>query len=113
MNGTTTEGGNKPQTMLVWPGVRLLGAGRKCLKGLFYEVKAVDEAFVELSCGLKLTHEDCFYSLRLCYSITYAACQGLTLPGVVRLETNSPNFTLRHLYVGISSATSAQLVEVV
>ena len=108
-----TRSGNKPQTMMIWPGLRLLGAGHKCLKGLFYEVKAVDDAFIELTCGQKLNHEDALYSLRLCYAITYASCQGLTLPGVVRLETSSTNFTMRHLYVGISRATSAQLVEVV
>jgi len=50
--------------------------------------------------------------LRLCYAICFASCQGLSLPGVVRLETNSPNFTLRCLYVGSSRATSSDLLEV-
>jgi hypothetical protein len=52
-------------------------------------------------------------SLRLPYALTYASCQALTLKGVVRLETESSNMTLRHLYVGISRATAASLVEVV
>ena len=63
--------------------------------------------------GLRLTHEHTSKSLRLAWAITYASCQGLTLRGVVRLETQSPNFTLRHLYVGISRATAAGLAEVV
>jgi hypothetical protein len=119
--------------MWVWPGLQLIGAGGRCLKGLFYEVVDVDEESVILqSClklsheqpedtarirncqsGLRLTHEQASRSLRLAYAITYASCQGLTLRGVVRLETQSPNFTLRHLYVGSSRATAAGLVEVV
>ena len=46
------------------------------------------------------------------YALTYASCQGLTLPGVVRLDTRSNHFTLKHLYVGLSRATGADLVEI-
>jgi ATP-dependent exoDNAse (exonuclease V) alpha subunit len=99
--------------MYLWPGIQLIGAGHRCLKGMFYEVAAVDDVHVELTNGLKLTHEQALKSLRLSYALTYASCQGLTLKGVVRLDTQSPNFTLKHLYVGISRATSASLVEVV
>jgi hypothetical protein len=128
-----TRAGNQPQDMWVWPGLQLIGAGARCLKGLFYEVAEVDEESVQLqvcikssheqpedparirNCqsGLRLTHEHTSKSLRLAWAITYASCQGLTLRGVVRLETQSPNFTLRHLYVGISRATAAGLAEVV
>jgi hypothetical protein len=104
--------GNQPQTMRLWPGLQLIGSGHQCLKGMFYEVQAVGPDFVELTSGAKLTHEQVLQSLRLCYALTYASCQGLTLPGVVRLDTQSPNFTLKHLYVGISRATAADLVEV-
>ena len=82
-------------------------------KGLFYEVAEVTATLLILEGGIKLTHEQASKSLRLAYAITYASCQGLTLRGVVRLETQSPNFTLRHLYVGISRATAANLAEVV
>jgi hypothetical protein len=105
--------GNCPQDMYVWPGLQLIGAGHRCLKGMFFEVASVDEVFVELTNGLKLTHEQALKSLRLSYALTYASCQGLTLKGVVRLDTQSPNFTLKHLYVGISRATAANLVEVI
>ena len=106
------KAGNQPQDFILWPGLQLIGAGHRCLKGMFYEVKAVDETFVELTSGLKLTHEQALKSLRLSYCLTYASCQGLTLKGVVRLDTQSPNFTMKHLYVGISRATAADLVEV-
>jgi len=66
-----------------------------------------------LNTGQKLTRGECVKSLRLAYALTYASCQGLTLKGLVRLETDSPNMTLRHLCVGISRATAANLVEVV
>ena len=108
-----TRAGNQPQDMWVWPGLQLIGAGGRCLKGLFYEVAGVTPEWLILEGGLKLSHEHASKSLRLAYAITYASCQGLTLRGVVRLETQSPNFTLRHLYVGISRATAAGLAEVV
>ena len=107
-----TRAGNQPQSMWVWPGLQLIGAGGKCLKGLFYTVEGVDDDGVVLNTG-RLSHQECVRSLRLPYALTYASCQGLTLKGRIRLETESPNMTLRHLYVGISRATAANLVEVV
>ena len=62
---------------------------------------------------LVLTHAAVCSSLRLSYAITYASCQGLTLKGRVRLETQSTFLTTKHLYVGISRGTASELVEVV
>ena len=107
-----TRGGNQPQDMILWKGLQLIGAGHRCLKGLFYEVEEVTEEAVRLTNGQVLSHEQAVQSLRLCYALTYASCQGLTLPGVVRLDTKSERFTLKHLYVGLSRATAADLVEV-
>ena len=98
--------------MILWKGLQLIGAGHRCLKGVFYEVEEVDQTFVWLVGGLKLTHEQAMQSLRLSYALTYASCQGLTLGGVVRLDTQSTHFTLKHLYVGLSRAKAASLVEV-
>jgi hypothetical protein len=109
---TRTRAGNQPQAMNVWPGLQLIGAGGRCLKGMFYTVVACDEAMVVLNTGVSLTHQQAFESLRLSYALTYASCQGLTLPGVVRLDTQSAHFTLKHLYVGLSRGTAANLVEV-
>ena len=118
-----TRGGNQPQDMILWKSLQLIGAGHRCLKGLFYEVAEIrsdvakevaanNGAIVKLTSGLVLTHEQAVQSLRLTYALTYASCQGLTLPGVVRLDTRSDHFTLKHLYVGLSRATAADLVEV-
>jgi hypothetical protein len=104
---------NAPQTLYLWPGLRLIGAGHRCPKGIFVEVKACDSEKVTLDNDLTLTHPQVCQSLRLSYAITYASCQGLTLPGRVRLETQSGFLTTRHLYVGVSRGTSSELVEVV
>jgi hypothetical protein len=96
---------NVPQIMWLWP-------GHKVQKGIFTKVKACDKEKVVLDNDLTLTHSQVCQSLRLSYAITYASCQGLTLQGRVRLETQSGHLTTRHLYVGISRATSSDLVEV-
>jgi nucleoside-triphosphatase THEP1 len=57
------KAGNQPQDFILWPGLQLIGAGHRCLKGMFYEVATVDETFVELTNGLKLTHEQALKSL--------------------------------------------------
>ena len=75
-------------------------------------VSCVDDS-VELDCGVTLCSDQLVRCVRPCHALTYAGCQGLTLPGRVRLETTSPHFTLRHLYVGCSRATSSALLEVV
>lgn len=102
---------NTPQSMRVWPGLLLIGAGGKSKRGLFYTVEAMGPK-IKLSGDLSLTPEDVVKHLRLCHALTYASCQGLTLQGRVRLECDSVHLTLRHLYVGISRATSSDLVEV-
>ena len=123
MNSSTTPGcvlvaapahcsaRNAPQDMYIAPGARLLGAGGCCLKGVFYWVKAVDNKHVTLTDGQQLDLQRAARCLRLSHAITYASCQGLTLHGVLRLYTNGA-FTCRHLYVGASRATSADLLEV-
>lgn len=108
----TTRAGNQPQSMWIWPGIQLIGAGFKSLKGLFYRVESLMDDVVFLNTGQKMTHKELVRSMRLPYAMTYASCQGLTLKGRVRLETCSPNMTLRHVYVGVSRATAADLVEV-
>ena len=74
--------------MWVWPGLRVIGAGGALRKGVFDTVALVDEnegGTVHLEGGAKLSFHHAVRSLRLCYAITYASCQGLTLSGVVRL----------------------------
>ena len=106
---------NRPQDFWCFPGQRLIGAARQgpVRNGCFYTVKEVCSERVVLEEGPALTHFQAGRCLRLCHAITQAGCQGLTLPGVVRLvETESRNFTRRHLYVCLSRATAFHLVEV-
>ena len=99
--------------MFIWKGLRLLGAGGKCLKGVFYEVKSYDAESVTLTTEQKLSHDEAVKCLRLAYAITFASSQGLTLHGRVRLEdTDNRHFGIRHLYVGSSRCTSSQLLEI-
>ena len=52
-------------------------------------------------------------SIVIFLAITYASCQGLTLRGRVWLcDTLNPHFSVKHLYVGASRATSAELLSV-
>ena len=101
-----------PQSMWIWEGLTLIGAGGKKKRGLFYEIESIGEEHVAMTDGAKLAFEDLVKHCRLSHAICFAGCQGLTLKGRVRLETDSPHLTLRHLYVGISRATGAPLVEV-
>ena len=93
----------------------MIGGGHSCKKGLFYTMKKVDPTKVWLANDdLVLTHKEAARSLRPCWALTYASCQGLTLPGVVRLLDTGhvPHFTVRHLYVATSRATSSSCLEV-
>ena len=80
-------------------------------KGVFVTVRTADPDGLVLDDGTALSSEAASKSLRLAHAVTYAACQGLTLRGRVRLETDHPTFTLKHLYVGASRATAANLLE--
>ena len=105
--------GNRPQSMWLWPGITLVGAGGSCPKGILVEVTSLIDEEVFLSNGAKLGREQVCKCTRLAHCLCYASVQGLTLPGVVRLEdTDSPLFCLRKLYVGIAWATAAENVEV-
>eukprot|EP00439_Symbiodinium_sp_Y106_P020317 s8192_g2.t1 len=111
--GRAAAGTNAPQTMRVWPGLRLVGAGGKVAKGCFVSVAEAGPDAVRLDTGERFTHAELLRHTRLCHAITYASCQGLTLQGRVHLcDTSSPHFELRHLYVGASRATSAELLSV-
>ena len=105
--------GNQPQSMWLWPGITLIGAGGPCPRGILCQVTALSEEEVTLSHGATLSREQICKCTRLAHCLCDASVQGLTLPGGVRLEdTDSPLFCLRKLYVGVSRATAASLVEV-
>ena len=98
--------------MRVWPGLRLVGAGAKVAKGLFVEVREAGERFL-LDDGQSFSPAELLRYTRLCHAITYASYQGLTLRGRVWLcDADNPHFSVKHLYVGASRATSAELLSV-
>jgi len=107
---------NNPQSMWIWPGQELIGAGGKAKKGLFYRVTSCTQERVVLEGNgetpLGVSAENAVKHLRLTHCLTYASCQGLSLVGVRLLETESPHFSWRHLYVGASRCTSSRLLEV-
>ena len=113
---------NRPQNMWVWPGLQLIGCCRggigPVLNGCMYTVRAVTDTHLALDTkdgeeGPTMTHEQAARCLRLTYGLTLAGCQGLTLPGRVRIvDTSSPHFTRKHLFVGLSRATAFDLLEV-
>ena len=91
---------NSPQSMRVWPGLRLIGAGGKIPKGVFVAVAEVEPDGVRLDNGMRLKNQELLRATRPSHAVTYASCQGLTLHNRVR-----------HLYVGASRATSSELLE--
>jgi hypothetical protein len=101
-----------PQSFFCWPGLTLIGSGGKVPRGILVKVVDCSEEEVTLDCGVTLSLEELVRCVRPCSAITYASCQGLTLPGRVLLETASTHITLRHLYVGCSRATSYKFLEV-
>ena len=110
--GPETAGTNAPQTMRVWPGLRLVGAGGKVQKGVFVTVSEVGER-VALESGQSFEPRELLKHTRLCSAITYASVQGLTLRNRVWLcDVDSPHFTMKHLYMGCSRATSSELLSV-
>jgi hypothetical protein len=107
------------EPMLVWPGLLLIGCATSgpVRNSCFYEVLAADPERITIASeegAVELTHAAACRLLRLSYALTYASCQGLTLEGRVRLwDVNSKHFTKTHLFVALSRATAANLVEIV
>ena len=60
-----------------------------------------------------LTPEQTAKHCRLSWAVTFPSIQGRTLTGTVSVwDLDSKNFTVRHLYVGISRATHGSNVRV-
>ncbi len=105
---------NRPQSFWAWPGQELIGAGGRVRKGLFYTVISCDDKHVTVEGNgerLSLSTEMAAKYLRLPHALTYASCQGLSLPGVRLMDTDNPHFTWRHLYVGASRCTSSVILQ--
>ena len=104
VTGATSNG---PQNMFLWPGLRIVGGGGALKRGVFATIESISaDSEVALSNGIKLTTSQASRSIRLCYALTYASVQALTIEGRVRLDCTSSQFlSWGHLYVGSSRAT--------
>ena len=77
--GPTTT--NMPQTMRVWPGLKLIGAGGRVSKGIYVHVTEVGPEKIVLDGGDSFTHAALLKHTRLCHAITYASdARGAGLP---------------------------------
>ena len=106
------EQANDAQSLWVWPGLVVIGAGGKVARGVLTELVSCTHDAVQLSCGATLPQNVLVRAVRPAHSLVFALGQGLTLPGRVRLETDSSHLTLKHLYAGCSRACSHTLLEV-
>jgi hypothetical protein len=108
---------NEAQDMWLWPGLRMLGcchAERDGLRnGVTYVLEAVDPEGVVIAGDKRVDMAVVKRHLRLAHCQTYASCQGTEFTGTLRLwDANSPHFSRRHLYVGLSRARAADAVAV-
>ena len=65
-----------PQSMWLWPGLTVIGAGGSVKKGLFETVKDATPDEVVLHSGTRLTAHQAVRSLRLASALTYPSVQG-------------------------------------
>ena len=127
MNARDKEGGvlvkaqpsnelNAPQDMWLKAGMVLIGClrgNKPVCNGNFYTVTAVDEETATLDGEIALSHAHASRFLRLTYALTYPSSQCLSLTGVVRLEDcGGRHLTRKHIFVGMSRCTAADLLQV-
>ena len=83
----TGKDGTGPQSMWVWPGLRVIGAGGQMKKGVFAKIESVcEDGDVVLDNGIALSASHACRPMRLAYAMTCPGAQGLTLQGRVRLD---------------------------
>jgi hypothetical protein len=103
--------GNAQQSMLLWPGLQLLGCGGSAKNQVLY--KETLQLWLEgLTKPLSFAQVKC--SLRLSFAQTYAAVQGTEYDEPLRLHDCAHKFfTRKHLFVGLSRSRSGALVSLV
>ena len=104
------------QSMLIWPGIKLLGCLGRSRKGVRnscnYTVKSCADNIVTFEeVEHTFTYEEIKDVMRLSHCQTFASAQGTEFEGSLTLhELSHPRFTKRHLFVGLSRARAAELV---
>ena len=106
----------QPQDFWCWPGMRLIGEKKPCVRSQIYEVlQCTADSVILKTDGVQIaaSSKSICTACRMLHACTYARVQGLTLPGLVVLtDTDNEHFTIRHLNMGISRATHSTLVEI-
>ena len=103
------------QSMLLWPGIELLGccasSSRRVKNNVLYVVESLSEDTARLraqegeATPIDLSLDQVAAWTRLSYSRTYASCQGWQSDASPRLhDTTNRFFTTRHLFVASSRA---------
>jgi hypothetical protein len=117
-----TKQANQPQDAYVWTGMQMVccmeGRRGQLYNGGWFEILAVDHQRFRLKGEdggeFEITAQRAMSDLRMVYALTFACCQSLTLQGRVRLhDCDHPRMCWRKANVGLSRATSSELVEVV
>ena len=114
----------EPQAMWIWPGMRVVGQRKPCVKSLMYDVVACDAETlvlrqVDFSLNAKEHPTIAVPTAKAClafvmsFATTYCRAQGLQYSGVVPLgDSDNKNFSLEMLNMGISRALHSSLVEI-
>ena len=117
----------EPQSMWIWPGMKLMGQktakskGAKqkpyCVKSMMYEVVSCDKRIITVKSAdgdvSAIPTASACDLLRLCDALTYARAQGLTLSGLIVLaDTTKDHFEMEHLNMGVTRAAHSSLVEI-
>ncbi len=108
--------GNAAQSMLIWPGIQLLGhSGRLVRNQVLYTVKSIEDGQVWLEELPKpLTFDQVKACMRLSFAQTYASVQGNEYDEPLRLHDCSHRFFSRkHLFVGLSRSKKGAFVSLV
>ena len=122
---------NQPQDMWIYKGSALIAkceGDAKYQNGVRYQVKeitdedenkhnfemvAVADDNREIGESFFMTPEDLGSKMRLCCAMTYFSSQARTINGPLRLaQTPHPNFTLRHLIVGLGRGPVSSNIQV-
>ena len=108
---------NAPQEMWLWKGLDLLGCvpiGKYDVRnGVSYIIERRTMSMLHFEGGVTLSKEDTVQMMWLSHAMTYASVQGHETEGTLALhDCNSPNMTLKHLYVALSRAKKSPAVRV-
>ena len=103
------------QTMLIWPGLKLLGCVGRIRKGVrngvLYTITSCEDDVKFEELPHSFTKDEIRENSRLAAAQTYASCQVTEFQEACTLhELGHTRFTWKHFFVGISRCRAAELV---